>query len=349
MKFTVSAAYCLVLCMIYCARVAESDSCAVNFKGALSSLKLSAEGMHLSSNSIGNYSVDYTQHTFDLWMSPNQFVGDEQSVFQTGHVHNSEGYSWAVEFKIKLTIWQKGQSKPSSSVLYVDVWILSQEDHVWSKTRHYIILAEDSFPWLHVVYSPAHSDSISINGKGRRLDQYFTVSQADLTPPEHFTIGGQFKGAVADVRVWKVAPIAADVQSSLECDSKLGANMLMYFPLNECQGDTFSGYINGESVCALMYGSYDVNAIWVNTSPDASSCPSSALTTGQCKGNTHYVDNPTPTPTGTSTRNSFRLSLASFNNFGYKAILLVPFVIIMLIFLRRLSNPKPTTTGETQA
>lgn len=313
--------YCLVIYFICCARVVESDSCAVNFHGA-SSARLSAESTKLAS--IGNYSVDYTQHTFDIWMSPNQFVGDEQSVFQTGQVYSSKGAGWAVEFKIKTTIWQKGETKPSSSVLYVDVWTLSSEAHAWSKARHYIILAEDSFPWLHVVFSAGQSDSISINGKNRRLDQYGT-SQSDVKPQEHLAIGGQFKGSVADVRVWNVPSSS----QSLDCASEAGANMLMYFPLNECQGETFTGYFNGAPVCAMMYGSYDMNAIWIGTSPDVSSCASN--NTDVCVGATHVIAPATPNKSSNS-----QMWLPSFNNLGYKAMVTLPIVFFgVLLILRR--------------
>jgi len=337
MNIVKSFTYCLVI--IYCARVIQSDSCAVTFRGA-SSVKLSAEAMDLVSSSIGNYSVDYTQHTFDLWVSPNQFVGDEQSVFQTGQVHGSEGTSWAVELKIKLTIWQKGQSKPSSSVLYVDVWTMSHEEHAWSKTRHYIILAEDSYPWVHVVYTPALGDHISINGKDRRLDQYATI-QSELNPQEQFAIGGQFKGAVADVRVWKVSPSTQINLQNSDCNSILGASMLFYFPLNECKGDSFSGYFNGEPVCALMYGSYDTTSMWTHDSPEVGSCTS--VTSDKCSSATRAA---TPQHNNSNTNNKSSdlfLRLPSFN-FGFKLVLLVPVLVLGIVLLRRNRN---TTAGES--
>jgi len=323
MNYVVSIGYCLVFYMIYCARVVESDSCAVNFQGA-SSVRLSAETMSLS---IGNYSVDYTKHTFDLWMSPNQFVAEEQTVFQTGQVLNSDGTSWAVEFKIKLTIWQKGHSQPSSSVLYVDVWTMSHGDHVWSKTRHYIILAEDSYPWLHVVYSAADHDSIAINGKSRRLDQYTTTTQPEQQPLQYLSIGGQYKGVVADVKVWKAAPnTQVDIQSA-DCDSKLGENMLVYFPLNECQGESFFGYINGQGSCALVYGSFDTNSIWNQNSPAIDSCKSPL---DKCSSATRMSE---VAPTQNSKQSSYTVPLWLSPAIGYKAIVVLPVLVIGIIIL----------------
>jgi len=327
---------CLVVYMICFARLAYSDSCAVNFRGT-SSVRLSAEAVGTIGGSIGNYSVDYTLHTFDLRLHPNQFVSDEQTVFQTGQISTPQGTSWAVEMKIKLTIWQKGTSKPSSSVLYVDVWTMSAEEPVWSKTRHYIILAEDSYPWLHVTFSLADRDAISINGKNRRMDQYAILTSSELHPQENLAIGSQFKGSVADVKVWKTTPVSqVDVESS-ECASQLGSNMLIYFPFNECNGETFYGYINGEGVCAMMYGSYDTNTLWTLDSPAVDSCKSSL---GQCAGATRVSEN---TPNQNKQGNSLWVPVSFVG--AYKVIVPLLVVLAVIAFLR--GNRRPQTNHDS--
>jgi len=258
----------VLLCVL---QASYADNCAINFYGT-SYVGLSSESTkdisYLSS------SIDGTQqYTFEAWAKPSRFVAHEQNLLQSGIINNAEGKTdvdtaWAVEIKLKLTIWQQGNDKPSSSVLYVDVWNLGSERHgVWSKTRYYVILGEENFPWVHaaVTIDNGNAARVMINGKSRRMDKYSPVSLDDVRPTKHFVVGAQFNGAIDETRIWRnnQQQQNADIRTSL-CSDDVTSDVLLYLPFNECGGDVFTGYNQDGAICAMTYGS---DAIWTFDSP----------------------------------------------------------------------------------
>jgi hypothetical protein len=221
------------------------------------------------------------QHTFDIWVKPDIFVSHEQNILQTGVVDTVSG-GWAVELKLKLTIWQQGQSKPTAGVVYADVWTLDTTDErgaMWSKRRFYVILGEYNFPWVHIVFTPLTSGggvSMYINGKSARPDKYAPVASEDIRPSRTFAVGRSFFGAVDELKIYTAAMLKRDAIAS-PCSNKYNAEFILYFPFNECKGATFAGYNHGAAMCALLDGSYgdvalasgDAKAasVWSNDSP----------------------------------------------------------------------------------
>jgi hypothetical protein len=193
-------------------------------------------------------------------VKPEKFVSHEQNILQTGVVETLSG-GWAVELKMKLTIWQQGQSKPTAGVVYADVWTLDTTDErgaMWSKRRFYVILGEYNFPWVHIVFTPLTSGggvSMYINGKSARPDKYAPVTSEDIRPGRTFAVGRSFYGAVDELKIYTAALLKRDTIAS-PCSSKFNADFILYFPFNECGGATFVGYNHGEAMCALMEGSY---------------------------------------------------------------------------------------------
>jgi len=244
-----------------------ADNCGINFYGS------SYVGLSAESASDAFSSEEYIQHTFEVWANPSRFVSHEQSILQTGVIGNPKlgGSSWAVEFKLKVTIWQQGHTKPSSSVLYIDIWTNSAA--VWSKTRYYVILGEENYPWVHITFTtPSDLGSVSasllINGKRRRMDNYSPVIVSDAQPQLNFAIGEQFHGSIDEIRIWKALP-TVDIHSPL-CPTDINANTVLYIPFDECDGDLFVGYKQDSSVCAMMYGAYGDTSLAVNDDDDAS-------------------------------------------------------------------------------
>jgi hypothetical protein len=260
--------YLFILCCICISTYA--DNCGINFYGT-SYVGLSAE------NATDAFSSEYSQHTFQIWAYPSRFVPHEQSILQTGVIGSASvgGLAWAVEFKLKVTIWQQGHTKPSSSVLYVDIWTSSAAGHtVWIKTRYYVILGEENYPWVHITFTTpsdigSGSANLLINGKNRRLDKYSPVILTDVQPRINFAIGDQFHGAIDEVRIWKGLPPPVDMHSPL-CADNINADAVLYIPFDECDGDLFVGYTQNSSVCAMMYGAYGDTTLEVNGADDAS-------------------------------------------------------------------------------
>jgi len=251
-SFCVLVVYLLILFTVHSA---FADNCAINFYGS-SHVGLSAQ----TPFPFSNESIDYSQHTISVWAKPSRFVSHEQTILDTGIVGSGADISWAVELKLKLTIWQQGHIKPTTGVLYIDVWILdnaaTQNSAIWTKTRYYVILGEGDFPWVQISFTPkSASGTVMVNRKSRRMDKYSPVASSDTQPRTTFLIGEHFYGAIDEVRIWDDHQSQPDIRSSL-CLSDITAGAVLYFPFNECSGDVFAGYHKDGVVCAMMYGSY---------------------------------------------------------------------------------------------
>lgn len=237
-----------------------ADNCAVHFYGA-SHVALSAQ----SPNVFGD--LPNLQHAFDLWVNPDRFVSYEQGLFQTGIVRSAQG-AWAVELKLKLTIWQQGHAKPTAGVLYADVWHMNSTETVgiWHKTRYYVILGEYHFPWVHVVFTPitnGGSVGMNINGKNVRPDKYSPIMSSDIHPSRDFAIGKSFHGAIDELKIQSTADLFSDVSPCSSDDSN--TNFVFYLPFDECGGVVFSGYNHGRVICTLMDGTYGAPELVVDS------------------------------------------------------------------------------------
>lgn len=342
----------VLLCILQ-AGYADNNNCAINFYGS-SHVGLSSESTSktIFSSQNTNSNVDNTQQqfTFEAWAKPSRFVAHEQNLLQSGIISNEEqGAAWAVEIKLKLTIWQQGHDKPSSSVLYVDVWNLGSERMgVWSKTRNYVILGEENFPWVHatVTIDGGNDARVLINGKSRRMDKYSPVSVDDVKPVNNFAIGAQFSGAIDEIRIWRNSQQQVDIRSSM-CPADVTSDTLLYLPFNECGGDVFTGYNQDGAICALTDGS---NAIWTFDTPVVTrECTPKG--DGQCNNATHatsdhdnngsYIGNEGDRNADAETR---IWELQSYHAFPFMLVILLLAVVVRRI--RNSNNNNNTNNGK---
>lgn len=321
-----------------------ADNCALNFYGT------SYVGLSANSTAVKVFSSsaddDAAQHTFEVWASPSMFVSHEQTILQTGIVESTKagGRPWAVELNMKLAIWQHGQKKPTSSVVYMDVWTMT-DDAGWSKLRYYVIIGEETFPWVHIRFTLPHADgstaSAEINGRGRRLDKYSPVASDDVVPRHYFAVGERFVGAIDEVRIWKTATTA--VEKKLDgrftlCDYDV-TTAVLYLPFNECEGDVFVGYNHDDFVCTMMYGAYDAIArpLWTTYASASLQECSPKFTPDQLCANVVRVDNYGVDED--KTNGYYYNSLLAVK--GHLSLSIVVIFLVVVLSVYRLRRPTP--------